>query len=103
MKDDPSAIEGCNLMDMMGTRDGAGDGCSVSFIVHSFAGKENRTAAGKLQDDRRINVAGCFQDGVDAIGANDVCGRQSKLIGLGVSKDFLDFIAGYNTGWDGLF
>ena len=68
--------------------DGAEHRIFLVVQLQALAGIERGAAIGKLDDDRRIQVARCFQHSVDGIRSNDIDSWKRVAVGLCVFEHF---------------
>lgn len=63
----------------MSASDGTSDGSLLVLVVDTLTGEVSSTSLGDLDDDRRLDVTGSLEDGVDDRRRGNVGGRDSVL------------------------
>jgi hypothetical protein len=79
-------------------RNAARDAGLLLVVGQAFAGEELGAAVRKLDDNRRVEVAGGFEHGIHGVGAGHVHGGQGVAVSLGVLEEGLHFVAVQNAG-----
>jgi len=93
------AVSFGNSVNVLGTRDGTQDGSFLTFQLQTLTGGEHGTTVGELNDNRRFNLGGSFQYGVNRVGTNAVYGRQSKAVLFSDGEHFLNVITSDHAGF----
>jgi hypothetical protein len=88
----PGPVARGQLVHVPGPRDGAGDGGLHPVVGEALAGHEGGAAAGELQDDWRVHLAGGLHHRVHAVGAHHVHGGEGEALRLGVGEEELEVV-----------
>ncbi len=75
MQDDRGSIGLGQLVYVLRPCDSSLDGRLLSFIGQTFTGIELCSAVGELNDDRRFQGCGRFENGIDSVRTGDIYRR----------------------------
>ena len=101
VEDDGDAVEGSDLMNVLGGGDGTGDGGAVVGVVEGLTGDELSTTLGEGDHDGTAVLHGGLHAGVDGVSADDVDSGDGVALLLGGIEKVDEGRAGHNTGLDG--
>ena len=101
VEDDGDAVEGGDLVDVLGGGDGTGDGGAVVGVVEGLTGDELSATLGEGDHDGTAVLGGGLHAGVDGVGADDVDSGDGVALLLGGIEKVDEGRAGHNTGLDG--
>jgi len=100
VKNNGDAVKLGNLVNMLGSSDGSGNGCLVGIIVDSLSSNELSTSLGESHHNGTSVLSSSFHTGVDRVSSNNVNSRDGISLLLGGIEEINKSISSDNTRLD---
>jgi hypothetical protein len=101
VKDDGDAVELGNLVDVLGTSNGSGNGGDIVGVVERLTSDELSTSLGESDHDGTTVLGSSFHACVDRVGSNNVDSGDGVSLITGSLEEVVEGLSGDNTRLDG--